>query len=306
MISRSTMSLGASYVSHSSTERRYSIYSPALQLLAGTATTSSSAPPIAHEYIWFGGEPLAQVETTTGAVHWYFNDHLGAPVLTTSSTGSIDWRVEREPYGERYATRVGADRHQPLGLPGQEYDGSSDRQYNIFRWYRPGWGRYTQADPIGLKGGSHLYAYGGDAPLTHIDPLGLAYFAKRPLAGSPWIPLISCNPFYSFFNVEPSHEQLFFEDGQSPQNMGFFYDGSLKEEQPAVGYKCKSGKYDDCVMWEAVKQTGTAPYCLLGEGPNKKFNCQDWATLVREKYKQLAKEESVKKKCCKASSAGGS
>jgi RHS repeat-associated protein len=185
------MSVGAPYVSHSSTERRYSIYSPALQLLAETATTSASAPPIAHEYIWFGGEPLAQVETTTGAMHWYFNDHLGAPVLTTSSTGSIDWRVEREPYGERYSTRVGADRHQPLGLPGQEYDASSDRQYNVFRWYRSSWGRYTQNDPLLSLESVHAltnvleyplspgfrqprwYIYALSSPLRYSDPRGL-------------------------------------------------------------------------------------------------------------------------------------
>jgi RHS repeat-associated protein len=198
MISISTMSVGAPYVSHSSTERRYSIYSPALQLLAETATTSASAPPIAHEYIWFGGEPLAQVETTTGAVHWYFTDHLGAPVLTTDATGSIDWRVEREPYGAIYAVRAGAGRHQPLGLPGQEYDASSDRQYNVFRWYRAGWGRYTQSDPVGVvqlgfvsppesrrAPINHLFGYVNASPTGAIDPLGLKPCASGQCSDCP-------------------------------------------------------------------------------------------------------------------------
>ena len=44
---------------------------------------------------------------------------------------------------------------------------------NIFRFYRPGWGRYTQADPIGLRGEYHLYRYTGGNPLTYIDPRGL-------------------------------------------------------------------------------------------------------------------------------------
>ncbi len=35
---------------------------------------------------------------------------------------------------------------------------------NIFRWYRSGWGRYTQADPIGLQDGTNLYAYVGANP----------------------------------------------------------------------------------------------------------------------------------------------
>src|SRR5258708_10637083 len=44
---------------------------------------------------------------------------------------------------------------------------------NIFRWYRSGWGRYTQADPIGLHNSVNLYAYGHGDPTGHIDPLGL-------------------------------------------------------------------------------------------------------------------------------------
>lgn len=46
-------------------------------------------------------------------------------------------------------------------------------EYNIFRWYRSGWGRYTQADPIGLRGGSNLYRYALANPIRYTDPLGL-------------------------------------------------------------------------------------------------------------------------------------
>jgi RHS repeat-associated protein len=126
--------------------------------------------------VWFNGEPLAQIETATGTIHYYFNDHLGAPLLTTNSTGAIDWRVEREPYGAIFATRVGAERHQPLSLPGQEYDPNQpERAYNVFRWYRSSWGRYGQADPIGLTVGSstHLYSYVDGRPTFARDRLGL-------------------------------------------------------------------------------------------------------------------------------------
>lgn len=45
--------------------------------------------------------------------------------------------------------------------------------YNIFRWYRNGWGQYTQADPIGLEGGVNLFAYALDNPIVYDDPFGL-------------------------------------------------------------------------------------------------------------------------------------
>src|SRR6266508_5450508 len=44
---------------------------------------------------------------------------------------------------------------------------------NIFRWYRSSWGRYTQADPIGLRGGPNVFGYAGARPTRFIDPLGL-------------------------------------------------------------------------------------------------------------------------------------
>jgi len=153
--------------------RRYSIYSPELRLIAESETTSATTPRVAYEYIWFNGQPLAQVSSATGEVSWYFDDHLSTPILQTNANGSVVWRVEREPYGARYAVRAGGDRYQPLALPGQEEDATGERSYNVYRWYRSGWGRYTQADPIGIRGGYNLFQYGASDPIDAMDPLGL-------------------------------------------------------------------------------------------------------------------------------------
>jgi RHS repeat-associated protein len=159
------------------TKQRYSLYTPELNLMAETTTTAAT-PSIAYDYVWFGGEPLAQIETASSALHWYFNDRLGAPLLTTSNTGVVDWRGEREPYGSRY-TRIGVERHQPLGLPGQEVGESAERQYNIFRWYRHGWGRYTQVDPLfadasfRVRRASNEFGYADATPTTRVDATGL-------------------------------------------------------------------------------------------------------------------------------------
>ena len=47
-------------------------------------------------------------------------------------------------------------------------------KYNIFRWYRASSARYTQSDPIGLYGGSNLFAYSLENPLRYIDRDGRA------------------------------------------------------------------------------------------------------------------------------------
>lgn len=152
---------------------RHYLYTPELHLLA-EATQLNGLGSVDAEYLWFAGQPAAQVETATGTVHYYFNDHLGTPVLTTDASGAIDWRVEREPYGRIADLRAGAQRHQPLAFPGQE-DSSAETSYNIFRWYRGGWGRYTQSDPLDsqIAGVINGYRYTLSNPLRWIDPTGL-------------------------------------------------------------------------------------------------------------------------------------
>ncbi len=147
---------------------KYYLYDPDGHLLSETYATQ---PTVAYDYIWFGDQPVAQIENLTNTVHYYFNDHLGAPILTTDASGAVDWYVEREPFGKIYATRVGAGRYQPLSLPGQQDEGG-ERTYNVFRWYRPTWGRYTQADPLGTMVSPNLYAYVDDNPTNWIDPYG--------------------------------------------------------------------------------------------------------------------------------------
>jgi RHS repeat-associated protein len=105
-----------------------------------------------------------------------FTDHLGTPLIQTDSTTAVVWRTEHEPYGNVYLMRKGARPDQPLRFPGQELAMSwegTEENYNIFRWYGAGWGRYTQADPLGLRGGMNLFHYVHARPIVNFDPLGL-------------------------------------------------------------------------------------------------------------------------------------
>src|SRR6266542_6501878 len=157
-------------------ETKSTLYSPELTLLSETAPSSATTAAIAWDYVWFGGQPLAQLENATGNIRWYFNDHLGTPLIQTDATGRPIWQAEYEPYGTIYAIRRGRDEttHQPLRLPGQTAEDGSDLYQNVFRWYRAGWGRYTQPDPIGLAGGINIYGYASSNPLRYVDPMGLA------------------------------------------------------------------------------------------------------------------------------------
>ena len=52
--------------------------------------------------------------------------------------------------------------------------GSAEKgsNYNYFRDYDPGIGRYVESDPLGLTPGPNTYAYVGSTPLVYIDSTG--------------------------------------------------------------------------------------------------------------------------------------
>jgi RHS repeat-associated protein len=162
-----------------------------MSLLAETEIqTATAAPAILYEYVWFNGHPVGQVDSGT-TTHWTFTDHLGTPIIQTDDAGAVYWRAEYEPFGRVFSLRT-ADQHQPLRLPGQEAEqlnlgpnGATERSYNIFRWYRPSWGRYTQTDPVDARESLNPFSYALDNPLTLYDSLGLAVLLRCRDVGTP-------------------------------------------------------------------------------------------------------------------------
>jgi RHS repeat-associated protein len=184
---------------------QYFFYSPERRLLSLTELKAAGGmPEVAVDYIWFGGEPVAQEKLATSETRLTFTDHLGTPFLQTTTGASPTWRAEYEPFGDVWMMRAGSEEEQRLRFPGQEFDEQTpERAYNIFRWYRSGWGRYTQVDPLGwdspwartaqrtflpdvFRGfdAGAAYVYALQSPANVIDPTGEAAFAAAlPLAG---------------------------------------------------------------------------------------------------------------------------
>jgi RHS repeat-associated protein len=191
---------------------RYYFYTPELQLLSSTVDDSynvwgqsahiMSAPLVMNrEVIWFNGAPVGEFgpprtpDTTTelsrhrtfdtntpaNNVFYTFTDHLGTPLIQTDPTTAIVWRAEHEPYGNVYLMRKGARTDQPLRFPGQEaamtWEGTEEN-YNVFRWYRGGWGRYTQADRWYLQ--QPVYAYAWNNPIDGFDKTGQVTIKTGP------------------------------------------------------------------------------------------------------------------------------
>src|SRR5436190_5217772 len=189
---------------------RLSSYSPELNLLWQSDWQQAVQPvpvgsvPGGTDYFWLAGQPVAQASSDSRmeleeSLRFTFTDHLGTPTLQTDLGGAIVWRAEYEPFGRVYEYRAGLDGDtQILRFPGQESLGSPFQEslfeddtkprYNIFRWYRAGWGRYTQADPIGVLGSLRL-----DQLLT---PLSSAFLSRLGSDGLPRIVEKFSGPFF--------------------------------------------------------------------------------------------------------------
>jgi RHS repeat-associated protein len=159
-----------SYKQASTGEIRYFAFGLGLEALGEYLADGSAA----YETIYIDSMPVAVARA--GNLYWIDADQLGAPGSVQNTQGQIVWKWESEAFGSTPAQQ------NPSGLgvfefnqrfPGQMYDRESGLHYNVFRYYAPSIGRYTQSDPIGLAGGINTYAYVGGNPLSHVDPEGL-------------------------------------------------------------------------------------------------------------------------------------
>ncbi|WP_234014002.1 RHS repeat-associated core domain-containing protein, partial [Cronobacter dublinensis] len=130
------------------------------------------------QYVYTEGsyEPLARIDSVFDdcEIYWYHTELNGLPERVTDADGQTVWRGQFSTWGktERELSVPQWQVPQNLRFQGQYLDRESGLHYNLFRYYDPVAGRYTQMDPIGLAGGMNTYSYVGD-PLVWVDPLGL-------------------------------------------------------------------------------------------------------------------------------------
>lgn len=133
-----------------------------------------------QQAIWLDDLPVGLRTGAAGTVSYIEPDHLGSPRVVidpVADTAIWKWDLKGEAFGatapEEDPDGNGTAFTLDLRFPGQRYDAATGLNYNYFRDYEPGTGRYVQSDPIGLDGGLSTYAYVGGNPISYVDPLGL-------------------------------------------------------------------------------------------------------------------------------------
>ena len=273
------------------------------------------------EYFW--GNDLSNTEEGAGGVGgllavsidglFYFPcyDQNGNAVAYVSESGDITAQYVYNPYGsviEQYGNLADA-----LGFRfSTRY---TDCEIGLVsykrRFYRPDHGRWLNRDPIEEDGGENLYGFCANNTIFFYDKNGNAYFAVRGLGKvlppMKWSSLFVC-PFMKMaadlaadaLNVELVHEQLFYEDGS---NVGWGDDvdglgvGRKLTGESEKGYVRRDGGYNDCVMHKAEKEVKVDHYQLTWLGTQTKCNCQDYADMLRAKYRELINDPQVRCEC---------
>lgn len=139
-----------------------------------------------------------------------------------------------------------------------------NRQYNIFRWYRAGWGRYTQVDPLVATVQQPAYAYGFDNPIRFTDPLGLAVrVCCRPLSAGRWV------GYHCFIQKNATDTYGLCPSKGSTGTVGLPRHNDPRDEGGDCGPWAAS---DDCVA-RFAKKYPIYPYAIRGPNSNTFARC---------------------------------
>jgi RHS repeat-associated protein len=149
-----------------------------------------------NTYIFFGGQRVARTDST-GAVHYYFSDHLGTHAVIENATGTAcEQDIDYYPYG-------GVEHDYCATLPqkylftGKERDLESLLDYFGARYHASNLGRFMSPDPesAGADAGDpqswNGYSYVLNNPLNRVDPDGrggCAFYIQNYTWNDGWHP----------------------------------------------------------------------------------------------------------------------
>jgi len=276
------------------------------------------------------GTRIAQYTSALGVDSWlsmyrdnqnytYHKDGLNS---TTGLSNSLEFMSASYSYHSFGKVNIQMEEVvNPYTYTGREIDVESNVYYLRSRYYDQAHAIFYSKDNyfgnINLPNSLNKYVYVEGNPINYFDPYGYARICKRPLGGGEWVDNFSSNSTLDKWNIELSHEHIFFNDGN---NIG--YDGKtgqIKNEKisnyinPKTNdyYYCDSESYDDDLLKQSIenlsdpanpennKNTNPNSYCLLHPWlpyckGKEKNNCQDWVERVRNEYYRLQDSVNIR------------
>jgi RHS repeat-associated protein len=144
---------------------------PTLEFDGGTATD------LTHRYLWGPAvDQLIADEDVTADVLWALADQVGTirdiARIENSQFVNANHRVY-DSFGN-LTSQTNGSVTIAFGFTGKWTDAETGMTHHLFRWYDPKIGKWITEDPLSFEAGdANLTRYVSNAPLTHVDSLGL-------------------------------------------------------------------------------------------------------------------------------------
>lgn len=134
--------------------------------------TADGLPTV--EYVWAGDTPIAAIygSGTATKTYWIITDAQNTPrrLIDSDDGTTIVWSWDSTAFGVDTPSIESVKFN--LRFSGQYYDELTKQHYNLNRYYNPILGRFMEADPSGLHGGTNPYSYANQNPIMYVDPNG--------------------------------------------------------------------------------------------------------------------------------------
>lgn len=135
-------------------------------------------------YVYGEGLDHPLLRTSASGTLSYHLDGANNVALTTGISGSVASAYEYDPFGG--IRRETGEARNPLRFAAREWDPDARLYYVRARFYDPSTGRFLSCDPEMGNMADPLswnpYAYAGNSPLGHTDPLGASRIAAAAQA----------------------------------------------------------------------------------------------------------------------------
>jgi RHS repeat-associated protein len=182
----------------------------------------------------------------TPASHaYYVADGNGNITALVSTNGVTLAHYQYDPFGNVLAMSGSLAEANLYRFSSKEIHNQSTLVYYLYRYYHPGFQRWTTRDPSLESGSCNIYQFVNNRPVNYVDPLGLTAYPSDfigPLQEGDY----RCPPSPQGHGIFQNMGEALHVAGELGTSLLWFYD----KVQPGGSWDFKAGKWPNASQYE--------------------------------------------------------